>query len=292
MSKAEDDQSVFEEPHLRPNGRPVDPSEAKAEHTLRGESAEPEHRYRDGQSVYDEPDIFPGREPEVIEQDWTCSQCGYNLRGLPTGHRCPECGHRELYRPAARGAGGYQDWLTRRMAVTSDRKAWTVAVLLALCGGPWAVLAAFFHTNPGMLAGHSLIVMAVVFGPVIEETMKIGAAAWTVEVRPYLFRRVEQVQIATVGTALLFAAIENVLYLHVYVPKHSTEYALWRWTVCVAMHVGCTLIATRGLVEVWQQTMTELRPPKLTGGFRALVVAIVLHGCYNAAVVMYEAVAK
>jgi DNA-directed RNA polymerase subunit RPC12/RpoP len=288
MSSPEDDQSVFNEPHLRPDLQPPDPSEIRADHTFAREGKQRERDHRDGQSIYDEPDVFPGRPAELVDQDWSCSNCGYNLRGLPTGHPCPECGHRELYRPAADGAPSYQTWLRKRLAATSLRRAWLVAVLAALGGGPWAVLAALIHTNPGGLAGYSTIMIAVVFGPAVEEVMKIAIAACIIEVRPYLFRRLEQVYVAAAGSALMFAVIENALYLTVYVPNHSLEYALWRWTVCVAMHVGCTLVATRGLVAVWRRTITEHRPPRLTLGFAALVAAIVIHAWYNAVVTVYD----
>ncbi len=37
---------------------------------------------------------------DVIETDRLCGKCRYNLRGLPTNGRCPECGH------PIRGGGG------------------------------------------------------------------------------------------------------------------------------------------------------------------------------------------
>ncbi len=37
--------------------------------------------------------LTPGaRRSQPLEYDWLCPSCGYNLRGLPTAHRCPECG--------------------------------------------------------------------------------------------------------------------------------------------------------------------------------------------------------
>ena len=38
-------------------------------------------------SVFDEPAIFPRNEKQLIDSDWPCSKCGYNLRGLTTGNR-------------------------------------------------------------------------------------------------------------------------------------------------------------------------------------------------------------
>ena len=31
-------------------------------------------------------------EMPTIREDHACVGCGYNLRGLPFDHRCPECG--------------------------------------------------------------------------------------------------------------------------------------------------------------------------------------------------------
>jgi predicted RNA-binding Zn-ribbon protein involved in translation (DUF1610 family) len=292
MPRPDDEHSVRNEPHLRPGAGASDPSERRADHVLRSEHGKPDAPYRDGQSVFDEPDIYPGRPDEVIEQDWSCSRCGYNLRGLPTHHPCPECGHRELYRPAPAESLSYQTWIRRRIAATSPRRAWLVTFLVAVCGGPWAVLAAMIGTDPSLsaLMGTGAVFLIVVFGPAVEETMKIAAAAMVVEVRPYLFKQPGQILFATVGAAAAFAAIENLLYLYVYFPNHGLMFALWRWTVCVALHVGCTVVASRGLVSVWQTAVREHRPPKLATGYRSLVTAIVIHASYNGFMVVVQPV--
>ncbi len=289
MSSEHDDSSVFNEPQFGSQPKPIDPSEAKAEHTLNragGEHAV--ERQRTGQSVYDEPDVLPDRPAEIINQTWSCDRCGYNLRGLQTGHPCPECGHRSVYRPAPAGAATYASWLADRLQTTSPRWGWVVAAALAVAGGLWAILAALVGTSAVGFAGLFGLWRTVVIGPAVEEVMKIGAVAVIVEVRPYLFRRVEQLQAATIGAALLFAAIENVLYLGFILPSPDVSYSIWRWTVCVGLHIGCTMVATRGLVDVWQKSITELRPPRLAGGMRALALAIIIHGSYNAMVILYE----
>lgn len=282
MAQRDDEHSVRHEPQWQSERKRADASEKRAEDTLRRESCREETTYRDGRSVYDEPDVFPNRPQEVIDQDWSCSRCGYNLRGLPAHHRCPECGHRELYRPPPAGSHSYRAWFESRAVGVTPAKAWAVALAAALVGGVVAVLTALLGTDPLAVPGGGPVLLVVVFGPAVEETMKIAAAAYVVEVRPYLLRRIEQLQVAAIGAALLFAVIENVMYLYIRVRNPSVEYMLWRWIVCTALHVVCTLVAARGLAEVWRRAVTEYRPPQFTLGLRWLVVAIIIHGCYNA----------
>ena len=288
MSSDNDDSSVFNEPHFGSEPKRIDPSEAKAEQTLRGSGDRAEDRQRTGQSVYDEPDVLPDRPAEILDQTWSCDRCGYNLRGLQTGHPCPECGHRSVYRPAPAGAVSYASWLAGRMQATSPGRGWAVAAVLAVAGGLWAVLAALAGTTALGFVGLFDLWRTVVLGPAVEEVMKIAAVAVIVEVRPYLFRRVEQLWAATIGAAVLFAAIENVLYLVFTLPNPTVSYSVWRWTVCVGIHVGCTMVATRGLIDVWQTSITELRQPRLAGGMRALAVAVIIHGSYNAMVILFD----
>jgi uncharacterized repeat protein (TIGR04138 family) len=44
-------------------------------------------------------------EQPIISFDLRCESCNYSLRGLPTGHRCPECGE-----PAPPGVATRKDW--------------------------------------------------------------------------------------------------------------------------------------------------------------------------------------
>jgi predicted RNA-binding Zn-ribbon protein involved in translation (DUF1610 family) len=288
MPSPSDDPSIFREPHLQAGPCPPDPSEQKVERVLRYGCTDREREIASGQSVYEEPDIFPGRADDLIAQDWSCSACGYNLRGLPAGHPCPECGHHELYRPAPPEARGYGAWLRDRLARSSPSIGWYVALGVALIGGPFAVIGALAGTRPTGLMGTSHVLLAILFAPLVEETLKLAGAAIIVETRPYLFRRAGQVQAAAIGSALVFAAVENFLYLSVYVPDPTTSTILWRWTVCLALHLVCSGVASQGLVGIWQQTVTELRPPQARLGMPRLVTAVIIHGSYNAIMLAYE----
>lgn len=287
MARPSHDPSISDEPHFRSDAVRADQSEAKAERALRHDPDTPESTAASGQSVFEEPDIFPHRPAEVIGQDWSCSHCGYNLRGLEVGHPCPECGRHELYRPAPGHALSYRTWLQAKIAATPRRTGWFIAVGLALGGGLFSILGALFENQQQGLAGLSFLMVAAVFGPVVEETLKIALAAITVETRPYLFQRPGQILLATLGAALLFAAIENVIYLNIYVPNPSDVMFIWRWTVCVLLHVGCTGIASRGVIRVWEQTTSQLRRPSITQALPMLVTAIVVHGTYNATATLF-----
>lgn len=283
--------SVFDEPHLRGKAQ-IDPSEARAakkldreaQHAAAHPSAETP---RD--SVYDEPDFLPDRPSELIDQDWTCSRCGYNLRGLMTGHPCPECRHIELYRPPPTDRPTYSTWLSKRAATVSEASGWRTAFLVALAGGPWAVLGAFLSANGWGMAATPLMGL-IFFGPLSEEVMKIGLTATVVELAPYRFRLADQIRFAAIGSALVFAIIENILYLTVYIPNPTPFVVIFRWTVCVALHVGCTALAVSGLVPVWSRAMSEGRKPRLTKFIPGLLLAHMLHGAYNFAMFLWTRV--
>jgi len=214
MARRSERDSVSREPHLNRDASRTDPSEEKARRKLAREARRGKTSGLDNQGVYDEPDILPGRPGEVIEQDWSCSACGYNLRGLPVGHRCPECAHIELYRPPPEGAQSYRSRFEQEAAHVSEATGWFVAAGAVLLGGLVGVIGAIVESTSTAMAVGPVIVM-VVFGPVVEEVMKIAAATLMVEIRPWLFRRVEQIQLATVGSATVFAVVEKVLYLTV-----------------------------------------------------------------------------
>ncbi|MBB6430692.1 PrsW family glutamic-type intramembrane protease [Algisphaera agarilytica] len=281
MPKPKHQPGIENEPHL--SGQPFtpDPAEARAVQKLsrQGPDAAGVQAHHD---VFDEP-VMRVRPGELITRDWSCDQCGYNLRGTKVGEPCPECGHKLLLAPTTDTQGtGYSAWLVDRMALTSAAKSWGVVLGIMALGGPWAVLGAFIATFGGVLA-------IVVVGPAVEEVMKIGLIALIIEVRPYLFRSRGQIYAAAVGSGLMFAVIENLIYLNIYFPNPGADLIAWRWVVCTALHVGCSAVAAIGAVAVWQTVVGERRRPRRGPvELRWLVLAILIHGAYNAAVTVAE----
>jgi len=123
--------------------------------------------------------------------------------------------------------------------------------------------------------------MVIAIGPLAEEVMKVAVPLYIVERRPYLFRSPLQIPLCAVASGLVFASIENLLYLEVYVPQPSTALVFWRWTVCVGLHAGCALLNSLGLSRIWHDVHQRQAPPRLTLGWRFALAATIAHGSYN-----------
>ncbi len=245
------DQSVFSEPHMRSRGFRPDPSDRRVDGTLGTFRGKSAPDDGIEHSVWDEPGI------------------SHDFSG-----------------PVPDGELTYASWLEKRRNETTIGKSWLVACAVALLAGPWAVLGAFWGQGQTAFS----VVMIVVFAPVVEETMKVSAALYIVEKKPFLFRTAGQIALCSVMSGLVFATLENLLYLRVYIPDASPGLAAWRWTVCTAMHTFCSLIAGLGVMRIWQDLWRRKARPRLALSFPFAMAAIVVHGGYNALVVLLEGV--
>jgi hypothetical protein len=235
--------SISEEPHLVADHRPaVDASEARADRVLASERRRPDSCAGVDHSVWEE----PGLSPELVRQ-------------LTTDHE------------------GYAGWLERGRQRTSAARSWGLTLLVALTAGAFGVLGIFLDGGQTVWS----VLAIVVFGPVAEEMMKVALPLYMVERRPYLFRSRLQIALCGLASGLAFAAIENLLYLHVYVPAPPALLVQWRWSVCVALHMGCTMVNSLGLMRIWSDTWARRARPRLQLGFPYAVAAAVIHGAYN-----------
>jgi hypothetical protein len=260
-----------------------------------------------GDSVFDEPHM---------RRRGSCWKCGYDRAGLNTGENCPECGAGPFKtdrdeasrvdhsvwdeaglapegarrRDAARASGEtYAEWVRARKAGTAYRLSWAVVWGVAVLAGPWGVLGALADGLGSAQAGWSGMLALVLVGPAVEEVMKVALLAYIVERRPYLLKSGVQVLLCALAGGAAFAAIENLLYLHVYIDRPSPAIVLWRWTACVALHAGCSVIAGMGLLRVWHRIWAQGERPDLLGAYPFTVAAIAVHGAYNGVMLLLEA---
>ena len=258
----------------------------------------------DDESPYRAPNSVPLRDdrisdnPSVFDEPWLRADAlrfepaDEPLPGLETVPRegDPESSiwdepglSRELAGDTPEDAVTWLKWYREKAAQTTSMMTWGMTLTVALASGIFAILGAIFlQVGP---ANH--VLLAVVAAPVTEEIMKIALAIWVCEKRPWLFHSPAQILICGLASALIFAAIENVLYLGF--GNASPSLVAWRWTVCVLLHVSCSLIASIGVAKVWTEFQREQRMPQLSDGAPWIVAAMILHGTYNLTVTVLQA---
>ncbi len=241
-------QSVWDEPHLRPGRHHPDPSEFTA-----ARLRPPSRDQLVDHSVWDEPALDPARR-----------------------------------RQRPKDALTYRRWLDEKRVETSAGRSWLVTLACVLAAGPLAILGTFAQGASDLTAGWSMLVAVAIIGPLTEEIMKIALPLWVAERRPYLFRSRAQIALCALASGFVFAAIENVLYLHVYVPDPSPGLVAWRWSVCVALHMGCALIAGLGVMRAWSLAEVADARSRLRSATPLVITAVVIHGSYNALAVLVE----
>jgi RsiW-degrading membrane proteinase PrsW (M82 family) len=188
-------------------------------------------------------------------------------------------------RPAAAHGLTFASWYADRLAATGFVRSWVVVLLLAVAAGPTAVVAVFLSGVGTGLGDFSEWVTLTVVGPVAEEVLKVVCVTVALERAPWLFRSRAQFLAVGLAAGLAFAAIENLLYLFVYIPDPSPLIVAWRWTVCVVLHTGCSAIAAMGLAHTWRAARAQLQRPNIESAFPFLLAAIIIHGLYNAAAI-------
>lgn len=182
----------------------------------------------------------------------------------------------------------YEETLKRKRSETSVWTAVATVCLAGLLAGTFSIIGVIFSGSLGLPA----MAYFAVAGPVIEEILKISGIVYLLERRPGSLTASWQLPLGAAVSALIFASIENVLYTKFYMrgltPEALASLSTFRWTVCTALHVGCTLVATMGLQRVWRDTVLRGRPVNLTGANTYLAAAIVIHGLYNIAMYLLD----
>lgn len=222
---------------------------------------------KDPHSVFDEP-LFTGpkRSADAVEHEV------WEEPALMPGARPQDA------------SSTYAAQLYARWQRASPGESWLTIAGLACVAGPFAVLAAFLKNSASCF-----VIAAVVMAPLVEELGKAAAPLIALERWPYRFISGAQLVLACAASGLVFSALENLLYLHVFLKEPSEALALWRWTLCTALHVGCSLIAGLGLRRIWLAARASLSRPDVSLAAPYFIAAMIIHGTYNALAVFLQA---
>lgn len=180
----------------------------------------------------------------------------------------------------------YAAWLKEKINSTSITKTWLTVLFLICFSALWAVVGVFMTVLEGKGVGG--LFAAIVFAPAIEEVLKISAPLIVVEQRSFLFKAPVQIFLCCLCSGFFFAAIENLIYLNIYIQEPSELIVIWRWTVCVLLHGTSCSISSFGIISIWKRTICEFRKPELSLMNKYLISAIVLHSLYNTFAVIME----
>ena len=240
-------------------------------------------RISNNPSVFDEPWMRPDAPPfrgddgpvddtQIIPDEGDPENSVWDEPGLS----------RELAGPTPQDAVTWLNWYYSQAAQTTTATTWGVTLAVALASGIFAIFGALFL----QLGTANHVIAVVIAAPIIEEIMKIALVVWVCEKRPWLLRSTTQILLCGLTSGLVFAAIENVFYLSA--NTATPGLAAWRWTVCVLLHVTCSLIASVGVAKIWTEFQRHKRMPQLSDGAPWFVAAMLLHGFYNLTVTILE----
>lgn len=195
---------------------------------------------------------------------------------------------RELSGEIPQGELTYASWLDERRAATQPAFTWLVVLGLAVATGPWSVIATFAAEFAGEIPLIGRLFSPILVAPPIEEFMKIMLALLIIEKRPFWFLNGFQVLLCAAGGGAAFGAIENLLYIYVYVSDAPPGFAQYRWMVCTTMHITCSTIAGFGLWRMHHAAMTERVRPNVANLYPFLIAAMILHALYNTYAMLSE----
>ena len=154
-------------------------------------------------------------------------------------------------------------------------KWYVLAPLIALAGGAFGIVGAIMEES-----NYGWYFLPFIAAPIVEEAVKPCGVYLLLGRWPQaLHGRLHTAFLAALG-GLAFASIENIIYLELYFPDHTQDLALWRWTVCVLVHMSCSFIVGLGINE---RLSASIRGdiPFLKGNRKFFFTAMALHGVYN-----------
>jgi RsiW-degrading membrane proteinase PrsW (M82 family) len=120
-------------------------------------------------------------------------------------------------------------------------------------------------------------------GPVEEVLKPLGVYVALIFL-PNISKKSLLVVVLSIISALLFAVIENYVYLNIYFPKHSKELASFRWRYCILLHIVCSFIYSFSILKnIAYLVKKSERKPSLV----LPLMSMTFHNLYNIIVTIF-----
>ena len=160
-----------------------------------------------------------------------------------------------------------------------------LAYLVAMVGGVVGIPAAIMQE----LQGYSgLWLGAIVVAPLVEEVVKPVGVMFIMEKRFHWLRSRRQVVAMAALGAVVFATLENLMYIHVAHRDPSAAFVAWRYMVCTSMHVAASTVFGLGLARSWQRMRRTGGRFRIKGLLWPYLAAVALHAAYNATAMILQ----
>ena len=160
-----------------------------------------------------------------------------------------------------------------------------LSILAGIAGGLFAVPAVFLDTLGSSLGFILGLGATVVIGPFAEETLKQSGAVFQLEKMRGSIRHGWQFFLSGMLGGAVFSVLENLIYQYIYLrtlpPEKLADIMAFRWTICTALHILCTVISSMGLRHVWRESLEKERPCRIYEAFPWFAAATAVHGLYN-----------
>lgn len=178
-------------------------------------------------------------------------------------------------------------WLAEQWTCAERKRGrWFLPLLLATSG----LAAVGCVLLKGGDAASGILLAGAVLAPVVEEIAKIALPATALERRPWDFAGGAELVGVCALSGLVFAGVENVLYLCVYIPDEllTAGIVAWRLCGCTVLHVVCATLSGLGLARAWRTARDARNLPQLSLAVPFVAGAMVLHGLYNFGTIVFE----
>ena len=182
----------------------------------------------------------------------------------------------------------YREMIRREQSRYPGSMLPVISILSGVAGGLFAVPAVFL-SGIGSWFGFILLVFV---GPFAEETLKQSGAVFQLEKMPGSLRHGWQFFLSGMLGGAVFSVIENLIYQNVYLshlsPETLADVMAFRWTICMALHVLCTVVSSFGLRRVWRDSLAKERPCRISEAFPWFALATCIHGLYNFSMILLD----